>query len=90
MSEGVGIEPGSIPKFEEVMVSVGQGRSGREVPSKELDPGKTEVRGRAGGGLSSVQILDSAVGRTGFVELALTLWKEVPEEIVEKVPEEIM
>ncbi len=32
----------------------------------------------------------SGVGRVGVVDLPLSLWKEVPEEIVEKVPEEIM
>ena len=37
----------------------------------------------------SIQILESVVGRAGFVEFPLTLCKEVPEEIVEKVPEEI-
>jgi hypothetical protein len=29
----------------------------------------------------SVQILENNVGRTGFGELPVTLWKEVPEEI---------
>jgi hypothetical protein len=29
----------------------------------------------------SVQILESGVGSAGFVELPVTLWKEVPEEI---------
>ena len=28
----------------------------------------------------SVQILESGVGSAGFVELPVTLWKEVPEE----------
>ncbi len=28
-----------------------------------------------------VQILESDVGSVGFVELPVTLWKEVPEEI---------
>jgi hypothetical protein len=28
-----------------------------------------------------VQILESGVGSAGFVEIPVTLWKEVPEEI---------
>ncbi len=33
---------------EVLIVSVGQGRAGREVPSKEHDPGRADVRGRVG------------------------------------------
>ncbi len=29
----------------------------------------------------SVQILESGVGREGFVEVPVTLWKKVPEEV---------
>ena len=29
----------------------------------------------------SVQILESGVGRAGFVEFPVTLWKEVPQEV---------
>ena len=43
-----GTEWDSKPKFEGVMVSVGQGRAGREVPSKEHGPRKPEVRGTPG------------------------------------------
>ncbi len=52
-----GTEWVSLPTFEGVMVSVGQGRGGREVPSKEHDPGKEKVRGKTRVSLCIVQIV---------------------------------
>ena len=45
--------------------------------------GKLTTQGKRGQKVTkwSVQILESGVGRAGFVELPVTLWKEVPEEI---------
>ncbi len=45
--------------------------------------GKLETQGKRGKKVTkwSVQILESGVGRAGFAEVPVILWKEVPEEV---------
>ena len=45
--------------------------------------GKLTIQGKRGKKVTkwSVQILESGVGRAGFVEVPDTLWKKVPEEV---------
>ena len=67
-------------------MSVGQGRAGREVPSKEHGPGRADVCGRA----DLHRAYPGQWRRESGLCSACTLWKEVPQEIVEEIPEEIM
>ena len=45
--------------------------------------GKLTTQGKRGKKVTKwrLQILECGVGRAGFVEVPVTLWKEVPEEV---------
>ncbi len=70
----------SIPTRQDTFKKQGTHRHGKckTIQDKLMSQGKRDQKVTKW----SVKILESGVGREGFVDLLLTLWKEVPEEIM--------